>query len=374
VLCPFNRALQEDLTMNIFPRRLALSLGIITLALTTGCAAPGVYRQRNLVSDTPAIPAEHHDPQLVNAWGVAFNPFGVVWVADNGSGVSTLYDGDGNKQALVVTIPGAGGQHGNPTGIVFYGGTEFVVTQGKLVAPARFIFASEDGGISAWAPTVDPTNAIRVVPTGAIYKGLALGANGSGARLYATDFHNAKVDVYDGGFNPVTLSGNPFVDPGIPAGFAPFGIQAINGDIYVTYAKQDADREDDVPGQGHGYVSVFDPDGRFVRRLVTRGDLNSPWGLALAPASFGRFGERLLVGNFGDGRINAYDPATGEWVGQLHGADHKAIRIEGLWGIAFGNGLRNQPTNTLFFASGPGDEQHGLYGRLDVASGHDDNK
>jgi uncharacterized protein (TIGR03118 family) len=334
-----------------------------------------VYRQRNLVSDTPAIPAEHHDAQLVNSWGVAFNPFGVVWVADNGSGVSTLYDGDGNKQTLVVTIPGAGREHGNPTGIVFYGGTEFVVTQGKLSGPARFIFASEDGGISAWAPNVDPTNAIRVVPpSGAIYKGLALGANGSGARLYATDFHNGKVDVYDGGFHPVALAGHPFVDHGIPDGYAPFGIQAINGDIYVTYAKQDADREDDVPGTGHGYVSVFDPDGRFVRRLISRGDLNSPWGLALAPASFGRYGDRLLVGNFGNGRINAYDPATGEWVGQLRGADHEPIRIEGLWGIAFGNGLRNQPTNTLFFASGPDDEQHGLYGRIDVVPRHDDDK
>lgn len=359
--------------MNTITHRLALALGVLTLAASTGCASPNVYRQRNLVSDKPAIPAEHHDPQLVNSWGVAFNQFAVAWVADNGSGVSTLYDGDGNKQSLVVTVPGANGAAGNPTGIVFYGGSEFVVTQGKLSGPARFIFASEDGGISAWAPNVDPTSAIRVLSSaGAVYKGLALGAAGNGARLYATDFHNGKVDMFDGAFNPIFLAGRPFVDPGIPDGYAPFGIQAINGDIYVTYAKQDADRHDDVPGRGHGYISVFDSDGRFVRRLVSRGDLDSPWGLALAPASFGHLGNRLLVGNFGNGRINAYDPVTGEWAGQLHGEDDKPIRIDGLWGLAFGNGLRNQPTNTLFFASGPNGEQDGLYGRLDPIRRHDD--
>jgi uncharacterized protein (TIGR03118 family) len=365
--------------MNIITRGLALALGLCTLAITAGCATDGgSYRQRNLVSDIPAIAAEHNDPQLVNAWGVAFNPFGFVWVADNGTGVSTLYDGDGNKQTLVVTIPSreGGTSVGNPTGIVFYGGPEFIVTLGKLAGPARFIFASEDGGISAWAPNVAPTNALRVYdsPNHAIYKGLALSASGRGALLYATDFHNARVDVFDGGFSPVTLPGTPFRDPTIPNGFAPFGIQAINGDIYVSYAKQDADAEDDVTGRGFGYVNVFAPDGRFLRRLISRGELNAPWGMALAPASFGRFGNRLLVGNFGDGAINAYDLATGRFEGSLDDTHHRQIRIDGLWGIQFGNGLRNQPVNTLFFASGPQDEEHGLYGRIDAVSkhGHDD--
>jgi uncharacterized protein (TIGR03118 family) len=356
--------------MNISNRRLATALGMLVIAAATaGCASDGFYRQRNLVSDTLTIPAEHHDPQLVNSWGIAFNPFGFVWVADNGTGVATLYDGNGVKQSLVVTIPGTmPGVTGRPTGIVFYGGPAFVVSRGKVSAPARFLFASEDGGIAGWAPTVAPTEAIRVVDNSgrrAIYKGLALSANGTGPLLYATDFHNARVDVFDGSFNPVTLPGTPFDDPGIPAGFAPFGIQAINGDIYVSYAKQDEDAEDDVAGPGFGFVNVFDPNGRFLRRLISRGELNSPWGMALAPEGFGRFGARLLVGNFGDGAINAFDIATGKFVGQLKGVHHRPIRIDGLWGIAFGNGLQDQPVDTLFFASGPDDEAHGLYGRLD---------
>jgi uncharacterized protein (TIGR03118 family) len=371
---------EEKLTMNIFTHRLAIALGTCAVATAmAGCASPeGLYRQRNLVSDIPAIPAEHHDPQLVNSWGVAFNPFGVDWVADNGTGVSTLYDGDGNKQALVVTIPPARrGDTGNPTGIVFYGGTEFLVTVGKLSGPSRFIFASEDGGISAWAPTVDPTNAIRVFPpdgTDAVYKGLALSAGGNGSLLYATDFHNARVDVFDANFHPVALPDRPFHDPQIPRGYAPFGIQAIGGDIYVSYAKQDADRHDDVPGRGFGFVNVYDPNGHLLRRLIKRGELNAPWGMTLAPAGFGQFANRLLVGNFGDGAINAYDIATGHFEGQLHGENHRPIRIDGLWGIAFGNGFRNQPVDTLFFASGPKEEAHGLYGRIDVPKHrhHDD--
>lgn len=359
--------------MKNFFQGLAQTLGTVALAAAaTGCATTdSFYVQRNLVSDTPSIPAEQTDPQLVNPWGVAFNPFGVVWVSDNGTGVSTLYDGNGIKQTLVVTIPPlVAGETGNPTGIVFYGGPGFVVTSGGASAPARFIFSSEDGTITAWAPAVNPTVAIRVATTpGAIYKGLAVGAGGTGPLLYATDFRNAKVDVFDTNFNPVTLPGTPFRDPTIPDGFAPFGIQAIGGDIYVTYAKQDEEREDDVTGPGRGYVSVFDPNGVFQRRLISRGQLNAPWGLALAPASFGKFGNRLLVGNFGDGRINAYDPATGKFVGALKGVDGMPIVIEGLWGIQFGNGLNSQPTNTLFFAAGPDDEEHGLYGRLDVARG-----
>lgn len=360
--------------MNILKKRLATALGILVIAaLTTACAhhphKEGVYRQRNLVTDTPTIPAEHIDPNLVNSWGVAFNPFGFVWVADNGTGLATLYDGNGVPQSLVVTIPGPSRDvTGTPTGIVFYGGPDFIVREHYREGPARFIFAAEDGGISAWAPNVEPTRAIRVFSSrdGAVYKGLALSANGKAPLLYATDFHNNRVDVFDADFKPVHMHHKSFHDPDLPKGFAPFGIQAINGDIYVSYAKQDEARHDDVAGPGNGFVNVFDPEGRLIRRLISRGELNSPWGMTLAPASFGEFGSRLLVGNFGNGRLNAFDLKSGKFVGQLRGVDRKPLFIDGLWGIQFGNGLEHQPTNTLFFASGPQHENHGLYGRLDA--------
>jgi uncharacterized protein (TIGR03118 family) len=351
---------------------LACAIGALAFAGASNAWASDFYKQRNLVSDTSQIRAEHHDPHLVNAWGLAFNPFGVAWVADNGTGFSTLYDGDGKPQSLIVTIPGGGKEKGSPTGTVFYGGPAFVVSKGAASGPSRFLFVNEDGGISGWSPTVDFTHAIRVVDNSydhAIYKGVAISGNGRGTLLYATDFHNGKVNVVDATFKPVTLPDRPFYDPNLPSGFAPFGIQAINGDLYISYAKQDDDREDDVQGRGLGYIDVYDPDGRLLRRLVSNGALNAPWGMALAPASFGKFSNRLLVGNFGDGMINAYDLATGRWVGRLKGQDHKPVRIPGLWGIAFGNGLSNQPIDTLFFSAGPGDEEHGLYGRLDVAPG-----
>lgn len=351
---------------------LACALGALAFAGAHGAWASDFYKQRNLVSDSSQIRAENRDPRLVNAWGLAFNPFGVAWVADNGTGFSTLYDGDGKRQTLVVTIPGTGKQTGNPTGITFYGGPAFVVSKGMASGPSRFLFVNEDGGISGWSPMADLNHAIRVIDNGgnhAIYKGVAISANGRGVLLYATDFHNGKVDVYDGSFKPVYLPDRPFTDPNMPSGFAPFGIQAINGDLYVSYAKQDADREDDVAGRGLGFIDVFDPDGHLLRRLASNGALNAPWGMALAPASFGKFSNRLLVGNFGDGLINAYDLASGRWVGRLKGQDHRPVRIPGLWGIAFGNGLSNQPIDTLFFSAGPADEQHGLYGRLDVAPG-----
>jgi uncharacterized protein (TIGR03118 family) len=351
---------------------LACALGALAFAGVSSAWASDFYQQRNLVSDSNMIRAEHHDPRLVNAWGLAFNPFGVAWVADNGTGVSTLYDGNGNRQSLVVTIPGTGKETGNPTGTVFYGGPGFVVSKGGASGPSRFLFVNEDGGISGWSPMADFTHAVRVVDNAAshaIYKGVAISGNGKRTLLYATDFHNGKVDVYDASFRPFYLPDRPFYDPNLPSGFAPFGIQAINGDLYVSYAKQDEDREDDVAGRGLGYINVFDPDGKLLRRLVSNGALNAPWGMALAPASFGKFSNRLLVGNFGDGTINAYDLATGNWVGRLKGQDSRPVRIPGLWGIAFGNGLSNQPIDTLFFSAGPGDEKHGLYGRLDVAPG-----
>ncbi len=333
------------------------------------------YAVHNLVSDG-GVPADHTDPDLVNPWGLVFNPTAVAWVADAETGVATLYNGAGVKQSLVVTIPTppGGAPPSHPTGIVFSGGSDFVVSVGALSGPSRFIFATEDGTISGWAPNVDPTHAILKVNNStheAIYKGLALAGNGAGHFLYATDFHHARIDVFDASFNPVTAPGG-FHDPRIPRGYAPFGIQNILGNLYVTYAKQDEAKEDDVAGQGFGFVNVFDANGNLLRRLVTRGVLNAPWGLALAPADFGRFSNTLLVGNFGDGRISAFDLRSGEFKGQLRTANHRALEIDGLWALVFGNGVAGQPTNALFFTAGPDDEQHGLYGRIDAVGRRDD--
>jgi uncharacterized protein (TIGR03118 family) len=358
--------------MNKLSTCVAGAASALALSAAPAAFASDFYQQRNLVSDSTKIHAEQHDPNLVNAWGLAFNPFAVAWVADNGTGVATLYNGNGNPQSLVVTIPGAGGATGDPTGEVFYGGPGFVVTKGNASGPSRFLFASEDGGIAGWSPMADPTHAIRMVGNGtttAVYKGIAISGTGHGTLLYATDFHNGKVDVFDTSFKPVTLPGKPFYDPNLPAGYAPFGLQAINGDLYVSYAKQDAARHDDVKGAGFGFVDVYTPEGKLLRRFASHGALNAPWGMALAPASFGHFSNRLLVGNFGNGAINAYDLATGQWLGELKGHDHKPIRIDGLWGIAFGNGLNDQPIDALFFSAGPNDESNGLYGRLDVVPG-----
>jgi uncharacterized protein (TIGR03118 family) len=348
----------------------------LTVCLSlSASAAPGQqggrgYIQTNLVSDVPGA-AAHTDANLVNAWGVAFNPAGFVWVADAETGVSTLYDGSGvpspQQNPLIVEIPSpVAGERGHPTGIVFSGGTDFLVSNGGAPAPARFIFATEEGTLAAWAPQVDFTHALQVVNNaagGASYKGLALG-NG---RLFAADFHNGRVDVFDGAFAPVATVGG-FAAPALPEGFAPFGVAFLEGKVFVTYALQDEDGEEEVTGRGLGAVDMFDSDGRLLMRVATGGKLNAPWGLAVAPANFGEHSGRLLVGNFGDGRINAYElrGSRFEWRGQLRGS-RGPIAIDGLWGLAFGNGVSGQPTNTLFFAAGPADETHGLYGRIDVA-------
>lgn len=346
--------------------------GVLLLVLANPGAAgadlgPNAYARQDLVSDQMGQ-APNHDPNLVNAWGVAFNPNGFVWVANGGTGKSTLYDGNGVPQSLVVTIapqPGGSGP-AKPTGLVFNSSDNFVVSSGGVSRPSRFIFATEDGTISGWNPEVKLNDSVLAVDNSrdeTIYKGLALGADGKRQLLYATDFHNNRIDVFDPTFAPTTVSGG-FQDPSLPAGFAPFGIQNLNGNLYVTYAKQDDDAEDDVAGPGLGYVNVFDPSGNLIRRLASEGTLNAPWGLAIAPANFAAFSNTLLVGNFGDGKINAFDAATGELRGTLLAADGKPLEIDGLWGMSFGNGINDQPVNVLFFAAGPGDEEHGLYGRI----------
>lgn len=328
----------------------------LSLCLLAGVAradAGNDYRATILVSneqdEAPVV-----DPLLVNAWGIAASPTGPWWVANNGTGTSTLYTGAGAKQSLEVSVPGA------PTGMVFNGGSGFELAPG---APARFIWASEDGTFSAWNPTVDPTHALVVFSDpGSVYKGLAI----QGDTLFTTDFSECKVEVFDATFTEIETEGG-FEDASIPSGYCPFGIRAIGDAIFVTYAL--AEGIDDVPGQGHGFVREFDTAGNLIAKVASRGQLNSPWGLALAPADFGKFSGCLIVGNFGDGRLNAYCPSGGgiyHHAGRLR-ENHQDLVIDGLWGIGFGNGASSGPTNVLYFAAGPDDETNGYFGKIEAA-------
>jgi uncharacterized protein (TIGR03118 family) len=336
-------------------------------------ADPNNYEVHNLVSNG-GVPAPHQDANLRNGWGVAFNPTAFVWVADNGSGKSTLYDGNGVQQIPpIVTIPSADpSTHGTPTGITFNASNDFMVTSAGVSGPARFIFVSEDGMVSGWAPNVDFNNAIKGwLNPDAVYKGVALGGNGGAhLMLYAADFRGRKIDVYDATFHPTSVSGG-FVDHQVPSDYGPFNIMNIQGNLYVAYAKKDPNSDDELAGAGFGFVDVFDTDGNLLKRLAKHGTLNAPWGMALAPTGFGRFSNRLIVGNFGDGAISAYDPRSGKFEGRLKSGG-KLLKIDGLWGIAFGNGVLNQPTDTLFFAAGPHDENDGVYGRIDAVSPNDE--
>jgi uncharacterized protein (TIGR03118 family) len=320
--------------------------------------ADSIYGQTNLVSNIPGL-ASHTDPDLKNPWGISFSPTSPFWVADNGAGLSTLYNGAGVKQGLVVTIPpppgSPAGTLATPTGTVFNGTADFMGD--------RFIFASEDGMITGWRPALGTAAAIEVLPTGGIYKGLATGSNASGNFLYATDFKGGKIDVFDATYGAATLSGN-FTDPNLPAGYAPFGIENIGGSLYVTYAKVGAGGDDEA-GAGNGFVDVFDTDGKFVRRFASQGVLNSPWGLALAPAHFAAFSNALLVGNFGDGMINAFD-LLGNPLGHLSDLNGDAIVNEGLWALKFGNGGAKFDTNALYLTAGLNDEADGLFAKIEV--------
>jgi uncharacterized protein (TIGR03118 family) len=345
------------------------SLAVIAVAVLVAAGAAqarqaaGIYTVHPLVSDGGAPATASTDASLVNAWGLSAGPTTPWWSANNGTNTSTLYAGTGVKAALTVTVPGG------PTGTVFNGNaTDFVVNQSGKSGAARFLFATEAGTILGWSPTVNGTAAVVGVDrstTGAVYKGLATAND----RLYATDFHNGRVDVFDATFAPVSASGG-FKDAKIAKGFAPFGVQALGGDIFVTYAKQDAAKKADVPLPGQAFVDEFTPDGQLVARVVNSGKknapLNAPWGLAMAPSDFGSFGGDLLVGNFGNGRISAYAKRGTAWVykGQLRSADGTLVAIDGLWAIAFGNGSAAGPTNTLYFLSGPSGGQHGLYGSI----------
>jgi uncharacterized protein (TIGR03118 family) len=358
-----------------------------TLAAATLGAAPAgaqmsAYRQINLVSDQPGH-AALTDPDLVNAWGLAASPGtdatpgSPMWVADNGSDKTTLYAAGSTPESvtkvpLTVNITGAA-----PTGAVFNSDSSaFAVSDSQgHSASSLFIFDTENGTIDGWNPAVGATGSgpstvtevARDNGANAVYKGLAEAQASDGQTyLYATNFRSGRVEAYNSRFKPVELPGGLFVDPRLPTGYGPFGIAEINGLLYVTFAQQDATLHDDVAGPGHGFVDVFTNDGAFVRRLVTRGALNSPWGLALAPPSFGRFGGDLLVGNFGNGHINVYNPTNGRGVGQLRRPDGRLVVIDGLWGLRFGNGNAAK-TGELLFSAGPDDESHGLFGKIVVA-------
>jgi uncharacterized protein (TIGR03118 family) len=346
-----------------------VAASIIALAPFSRAEAHG-YLQHNLVSDKPAAAtADHTDANLLNPWGVAFFPAGPFWISDNGAGVSTLYDGTGVKVPLTVIIPpladtspGAPG----PSGMVWNGSPLAFMVAG---APALFIWATEDGTIAAWQGALGPTAQIVVtntnLTTGPVYKGLALGNNSKGLFLYATDFRAGKIAVFSSGFAAVTDSvfNGKFIDNTIPSTFAPFGIQNINGQLWVTYAKQDTPKHDPVTGAGRGFVDIFDTDGNLLRRFATRGVLNAPWSVVLAPRRFGDFSGDILIGNFGDGKISAWDPKTRAFIDWMRDGSGNIISLGSLWALVFGGGLAASP-QTLYFTTGLVMEQDGLFGTL----------
>lgn len=354
--------------------RSAVLGAVLAIAIPGGAAQAGVargsYHQTNLVSDIPGL-AQHFDPHLVNPWGISAGPATPMWVSDNNAGVTTLYDGAGNAiQAppnqgggqFVVKIPLPDGTDGGaPTGTVFNGNAaEF---NGD-----RFLFATEDGTIAGWNPAVNFKRArIEVdrstVGEGAVYKGLAIANNGVADHIYATNFRFGTVEVFDTGYHLVTLDGS-FSDPGISAGFAPFNIQNLGDVLYVTYALQKPGKHDDQAGAGNGFVDAYDLNGHLLRRIATGGSLNSPWGLAIAPSSFGNFHDDLLVGNFGDGRINAFSLRSGAFRGQLKSETSAPIDIPGLWGLRVGNGSNGAAATTVYFSAGINDESDGLFGSI----------
>lgn len=324
--------------------------------LTTSAHAAVQVSVTNLVTDDPAVhPAQITDAGLLNAWGLSYGPTGPFWISSNGAGTSTLYSVNPLTQAtsklgLTVTIPGAG----NVTGQVFNPGGA-----GQFAGNA-FLFVSEDGTVSGWrgalGTTAEPLNNLS-----AVYKGAAYASVNGNSYLYAADFHGGGVNVFKGNVNAPVLTGN-FQDPTLPSGYGAFNVQALGGSLYVTYAKQDSNSPDEVAGAGLGYVDRFDLQGHLVSRVASGGALNAPWGLAIAPDTFGAWSGALLVGNFGDGRISAFDRTTNTFLGQLSGADGQPLTVDGLWGLSVGNGGSAGSAHALYFTAGPDDESHGLFG------------
>jgi uncharacterized protein (TIGR03118 family) len=353
-------------------KRSTLVVAVLSLSLVAAlhaAAGPpgGDYTVTPLASDIPGA-APLTDPDLINGWGLARSTTSPWWVADNGpdpsTSKSTLYTGAGAKVPLTVSVLGG------PTGAVFAGvpgNFPIATATDPTLLPAAFVFATEAGNIRAWRGGSTALAAPATgIASGAVFKGLAIGQPTPGnPLLYATDFHNAQVDVFNGAWQNVTPPG-AFVDPSVPMGFAPFGIQTIGSDVFVTYAKQDADAHDEVDAQSLGFVDEYDLQGNLVARVAQRGQLDGPWGLAMAPASFGRYAGDLLVGNFGDGQINAYANGAGGWshAGTLRTPGGNKLVIDRLWALEFGNAGSNGDPNTLFFTAGPNDESDGMFGTI----------
>ena len=339
-------------------RILFFLLGVVSLSITASLhAQQNSYTQKNLVADRAGV-ADHTDAQLSNPWGIAFLPGDVFWTANNNGGTSTTYDAAGNKQTITTGIPVAAHNpcpQGCPTGIV----ANTVATD---FGGASFVFDTEDGIIASWNGTLNAVTKVDNSANGAVYKGLALVNNASGNFLLAANFHSGAIDVFERNFGAFTLRGGSFVDPNLPAGYAPHGIHVINNLVFVAYAQQDAAKHDPVLGAGLGLVDVFHTDGSFLRRGMTGGTLNAPWGVVQASANFGAFSNDLLVGNFGDGTINAFDTG-GNFLGQVKNENNQLIATPGLWDMVFGAGGTGDP-NTLYITAGGADQTHGLFATL----------
>jgi uncharacterized protein (TIGR03118 family) len=332
-------------------------------------AALPTFVQTNLVADQPGV-ASHTDPNLVDAWGVVETRAGTVWVSNNVTGTSTVYDSSGNAipgaggAPLVVTIPGpTGAGTAALTGVALNTGRNFVVSSSTGSGPAEFLYGTEDGTIGAWGTGLNSTQGVLAInnnAAGAVYKGLTLAGSGKGQDLFAANFGQGRVDVFDAKFAPVSLRAGAFSDPSIPAGFAPFNIQNLGGKLYVTYAQQDALHLNDVPGAGLGFVDVFNTKGALLSRFAAGGALNAPWGIT--PITGGHFAGDILVGNFGDGAINVFSP-RGQFLGAADGANGQPLVISGLWDLTYGVG---KDRNTLFFTAGPNGEMDGIFGTLAI--------
>ncbi len=390
-------------------RRIAAASLIGVLSCSTGVAFATRFAETDLVANKRPLTdgngivhtATFVDINLVNPWGVGESSTSPFWVSDNGAGVSTLYNTDGTPRTLVVSIPAPGdplGSGGAPTGLVF----NIANAQGAFMvsgvdkngapfsAPALFLFATEDGTILGWNPNVNPPNfdptkagtyaiiAVDNSAKGALYKGLAIAQDkvSGNVMLYATNFHAGTVEAYDTSFTPASLPGGAFVDSRLPRGYAPFNIVPVTvnstDELFVTYAVQDADKHDDVAGQGHGIVDTFDLNGQMMARFAQHGQLNSPWGVAVAPAGFGELAGDVLIGNFGNGHINAFDPMTGQFRSKVRNSKGQAIAIQGLWTIKLGNGGNGGDPELLYFTAGPNDESDGLFGNLSALPGRGD--
>jgi len=355
-----------------FSSRSAVAQCTIVLSAAAGLAFPAMgqhYTKTGLTADQSGV-AALTDANLVNPWGMSRSSGSPWWISDNGTGLSTLYDGTGAAKSLVVTIPTGdpnASPTGTPTGTLFNPTTGFAVAAGK---PAVFLFVTEDGTVSGWNPTVNAASAVIMVNTksASVFKGAALATlnttSSTATYLYVADFRKARVQVYDSGFNRVHFGEDAFQDEEVPNGYAPFNIQNIGGDLYVTFAQQDSAKHDEVDGPGLGYVDVFSSSGQLLRRFQHGNWLNGPWGLALASGDFGIYSHDLLVGQFGSGNIAVYEPQSGRFLGLLEDSTNTAIVIDGLWGLSFGSGGTSGAATTLYFTAGSDGEQHGLFGNI----------